>query len=332
MAPRSASLNDDRCERLCTLSRRRWLAGAVAALPVFGHPDWLWAAQDKQAASAASEKDEIAQVDALAKKAGLAPFAHSRKEHFLGLGDAPQSFCDAALGISESLSVAFLAYFRERGFTLALPKRPMTVITLKDDASYRAFIGDDPGANVGGHYDLDSNRLVVFDNRPRREEFNANPERINLITLVHETSHMLAYNTGLLSRTAQVPDWVSEGLAIYVELWQRKPKTPIGTVHRPWLMSLHQAKKPGATWIPVADLVAGDDRIWDPKTQELAYAESWLLVHYLMKEQLPKFRAYLAAVNKAPQGTKRVDLFEKHFGPVKTVGEHVDRYLKRISR
>ncbi len=66
---------------------------------------------------------------------------------------------------------------------------------------------------VGGHYDLDTNRLVMFDFRPASDEIDlqADPERVNLLALVHETTHLLCFNTGMLSRQTDVPDWVSEG-------------------------------------------------------------------------------------------------------------------------
>ena len=112
------------------------------------------------------EAKEIAEVQAFARKAGLGPFSHNRTKRFLCVGDAPDKFRGAALGIGESLAEAFLTYFRERGFNLAFPVRLSTVIALKDGASYRAYIGEDPGDLVGGHYDLDTNRLVIFDFRP----------------------------------------------------------------------------------------------------------------------------------------------------------------------
>ncbi len=96
----------------------------------------------------------------------------------------------------------------------------MTVITLKDDSSFRAFIGADPGDDVGGHYDLETNQLVVFDFRDKKEDKPGNAERVNLFSLIHETAHMLCFNTGLLSRQADVPDCISEGLATFVEMWR----------------------------------------------------------------------------------------------------------------
>ena len=103
---------------------------------------------------------------AIAKKAGLGPFSNSHTEHFLGLGDADDRFRATALKICESLAPVFLQHFRDKGFELALPKNRMTVITLKGRESYQAFTGEDPGTIGGGHYDLDTNRLVMFDFRP----------------------------------------------------------------------------------------------------------------------------------------------------------------------
>jgi hypothetical protein len=309
------------------------MKGALFAASACASPIGSSVARAAQGEVAPSEAKEIAEVDALAKQKGLGKFARSQNEHFLGMGDAPQTFCVAALGVCKSLTGPFMDYFKKNGFTLALPKERMTVITLKDDASYRAWAGDDPGAIVGGHYDLDTNRLVIFDFRPKREELGVNAEQVNLRVLVHETAHMLSYNTGMLSRQApnKIPDWVSEGLATHVEVWQqRRPAKAIGSVNVPWLTFARQSRNSAGTWIPIADLIKSDDAIWDPKTQQLANGESWLLFHYLMKERPPKLRAYLEAVNKAPKGADRVDLFEKNIGPLDKTAEQVERYMRRL--
>jgi Protein of unknown function (DUF1570) len=289
-----------------------------------------------QGKGTASEADEIAALQAQATKAGLGRFSVDRKDHFVCLGDAPDRFRTTALAICESLCMAFLPHFRERGFKLAMPAQRLTVVTLKDQESYRAFLGGDSEKAVKGHYDLDTNRLVMFDFRPARAEsdLQTDLERINLFALVHETTHLLCFNTGILSRQSDVPDWVSEGLGTYVELWQKnkKPATPIGTVNRPRLLVLRATR----SWIPIPDLVAGDETFWDEKTEQISYAESWLMVHYLMnaEAQRAKFRSYLAEL--PPQGKEtaanRVAHAEKHLGSLKKLDrELADRY-KRLAR
>ena len=185
---------------------------------------------------------------------------------------------------------------------------------------------------------------MIFDFRPKGQgpAVVANPERVNLLALVHETTHLLCFNTGLLSRKANVPDWVSEGLATYVELWRNK-QTPIGRPNRPWLSHLRNVRNTDKPWIPIHSLVSSDQTFDDDKTDDdgknarLSYAESWLLVHYLMKEpQLPKFRAYLASLPAEETASERVEHVEKHLGPIATLdrelGRELSRELKRAGR
>jgi Protein of unknown function (DUF1570) len=321
-------------QRFAHVSRRSWLAGAVLGLSGASTVSPLgWSMQAREGDS--DEKKEIVQVQAIAKKAGLEPFTESRTTHFLGLGDADARFRTSALSICESLAPAFIQHFNGQGFKLQLPKHRLTVITLKSAESYQAFIGEDPGAFVGGHYDLDTNRLVMFDFRPKGDEPGVviDPVRVNRLALVHEATHLLCFNSGLLSRQAIVPDWVSEGLATYVELWRNK-QTRIGEPNRPWIFCLNDAKTSDVSWIPITNLGATDNSFRDKMTAQLSYAESWLLVHYLMKTpvQLPRFRAYLSGLQSDEAVTKRVEYAEKHLGPLKALDHELARHLKRVAR
>jgi Protein of unknown function (DUF1570) len=317
------------------ISRRTWLASAVlgvTCLSAASPPAWSMQAD----AADRSEADEIASVQTNAKKAGLEPFSHIRTDHFLGLGDAGARFRNKALEKCESLQSDFLRYFsQKRGFKVTLPKKRLTVITLMGTASYKAYTGEEPGPLDGGHYELDTNRLVMFDFRPNGagQDVVADPVRVNLLALVHETTHLLCYNTGLLSRKANVPLWVSEGLATHVELWQNK-RSRIGEPNRLWISFLNDARKNGTAWVPIADLVASDKSFDDKKTAELSQAESWLMVHYLLTtpQQLPKFRAYLAGLQTDEAAANRVEYVEKHLGPLKNLDRELVRHLKRVSR
>ena len=76
----------------------------------------LRAAQHGNAAAGANDDEEIAQVEKLAKAAGLGRFQLTRTEHFLAIGDAPLPFQREALRRCESLSEAFLEHFRVEAF------------------------------------------------------------------------------------------------------------------------------------------------------------------------------------------------------------------------
>ena len=264
----------------------------------------------------------------VAKKAGLEPFSHSRNVALprprRRRRPLPQR---CARRSANHWPPTFCKHFRDKGFKLALPEHRLTVITLKDEISYQAYSGIDPGSTCrrplrSRHQSAGHVRLSTQGQEPA---VVANPERVNLLALVHETTHLLCFNTGLLSRKANVPDWVSEGLATYVEMWRNK-QTPIGAPNRPWLSYLRDARNTALPGFP--------SRTWSPPTRrstttrplELSYAESWLLVHYLMKEpQLPKFRAYLAGLPTDEAGRTALSMPRSISGSLKALEHDLER-------
>jgi hypothetical protein len=320
----------DRPARAGRISRRAWILVTVVAF--VGGPHRAWAACAEQGDLSAAEQAEIAKVEAIARKAKIGPFTHSHTEHFIGLGDAPAAFRQAGLERAEAFTKTFLPYFRSLGFKVELPPGRMTAITLKNQDSYRALLGtEDPGVAVGGHYDIETNRLVMFDLRDQRAQLNAPPERINSFTLVHETAHMLSFNTGILTREADVPGCVSEGLATYVELWDPKVKGSIGGRNRARLKALWDSEGNPQSWIPFAELLKSDDRLDNPATEQVAYAESWLLAHFLLKKEAwrPKFQAYLEGLkDQPPSPAVRIKYAESKLGPL----DVLDRELRKYAR
>jgi hypothetical protein len=290
----------------------------------------LWAAQKGNARGTANDDAEIARVQEQAKAAGLGRFAFTRSDHFLALGDAPLAFQREALQVCEALGDAFLARFREAGFHVAYPPERLTVIVLKDEESYAKLLGKAPGKDVGGHYDLGTNRLVIFDFRPGQEGLAVNAERINTFTLVHETAHQLTFNTGMLDRRGDLPLSILEGLATYVEMWRPRVRNAIGGVNLPRLEALRQSQD----WIPIADLLA-DDKAFKPETEQLAYAESWLLVHYMLRSGLrrSRFRDYLARAQAVKSRDRRLRVAEQTLGPLDKIEHEIKidgrKYLSR---
>jgi hypothetical protein len=318
------------------LSRRACIARTIAG--IVGAPLLGRFAFTSETSAAADDAAEIADVEALGKKAGLAPFADVRTDHFLGLGDADAAYRENALAYCEKLVPEFLDHFRERGFKLDLPPNRMTVITLKDEASYCALLNEKKGTSVGGHYDLDTNRLVVFDYRDTKEEIPDNPERINLFTLIHETLHLLSFNTGVFSRQLDVPACISEGLATYGEFWRPRVKgksgTRLGTTNGKRLQ-IFDARAGDGRWIPIPDLFAKDGFFEDEDTVHLAYGGAWALVHYLLKpnaKPLARFHAYLAKLPPLQDAAKRIKIAEAELGPLKALDKEVHRHAEQQRR
>lgn len=312
-------LNADAIQNRRSLLRR---AGAISAA--------AWLAQSWALGAAPSEADRLSAIEAKGKAAGLGRFRSSRTERFLGVGDAPDSFRDAALEICEALGRLFASDLRARGFQLEYPNDRMMVVALQDSRSYEAFLGEAPAADVGGHFDLNANRLVIFDFRPGAEA-NSGAERINTFTLVHETIHLLSFNTGLMSLVREPPKCVIEGVATCFEMWRPRNRVGLGAINRPRLLAMRESAAP---WIETAELLADDGLLDHQETAQRAYGQSWLLVHSLLKnrEDRLKFRAYLEAIRASGSTGDRLKTAEQHLGPLAKLDQRLQGETAAMSR
>lgn len=310
-------------------SRRAFLSRLVAISAGLSGPG-APAFQQSPTSIEVSISDEVDRVNRIGRSARLGAFSHSTSEHFLGIGDAPDLYRQSALRHCEALGEAFLAHFRSRGFEVNYPKRHLTVITLKDADSYGAFLGEAQSKEVGGHFDLDTNRLVIFDFRPGEGENPAGAKRVNLFTLVHETAHQLCFNAGLLETKADVPVCISEGLATYVEMWRPAVKNAIGGVNRPRLEALVQ----GDDWIPIGDLLNADRAFREPATEQLAYAECWVLMYWLLRSRTrwPATHAYLLDLKTPRKDNSRTRTAEKSLGLLAKLDRNVKAEARKLVR
>src|SRR5262249_47151910 len=151
-----------------------------------------------------------------------------------------------------------------------------------------------------GYYNLKTNRMTMYDLTGVEagglgNDRNASA-RINQIlsqpgaertvaTIVHEATHQLAFNSGLQVRFADVPFWLSEGIAIYFEtpnLESTKGWRNIGSVNRYNLVNFRNylpRREPGS----LEKLLSDDKRFRDPMAGSDAYAEAWALTYFMLQ-------------------------------------------------
>ncbi|WP_083670534.1 DUF1570 domain-containing protein [Singulisphaera sp. GP187] len=317
------------------IPRRQWLLGSLFGAVGLATSRSGWCSPPPETTSA-----ELASILARAKKAKLGDFqvTESKEKQYVGIGDAPADFRADALSICESLAKLYRDYFEAKGFEVGTPESGLIMVILKDKESYKAFVGPgegaDVGAEVGGHYDVDANQLVVFDSR-HNDDGRAASKRVNTFTLVHEAIHQLTYNTGLLERVGDVPVALSEGFATFGELWQQSnQRSTLGVTNSARLAVFTQ---PGgqAAWIPVQELLTKDDLFTDPDTVQVAYAESWVFVHYFMRStpaKLTKFRAYLDALRKRRDPSHRLEDARTHLGELARLDKDLKQYANKQLR
>jgi Flp pilus assembly protein TadD len=135
--------------------------------------------------------------------------------------------------------------------------------------------------------------------------------------------HEIAHHFMLQYRPMAYPAWFVEGFAEYVMTAQIKGTTidfgrPSAT-RVSWLKNVR--------WLPMERVLFGGSG--GPRNERaLFYAQSWLVAHYLMRDEgrREKFKAYVAALNR---GVPAREAFTAQFGDVKAFGGAVEAYARR---
>ncbi len=333
-------------QRYMSLSRRDWLRWTIGGSLGYAlaHPAEA-SAQEPSAGKGTSEVSEDADLELLRSRlegARIGPLHSARSKHYLAIGDAAEAFIKLILEDCEQLAADYLRHFRSRELDVRMPEHRLTAVMFRDERSFGRFLqlrapaqaaGGGPVLQPTGVYDRKTNLLQVFDWRnvpmaPRSAARNSE-------TLAHEGIHQLTFNTGLLDREGDVPLCIIEGLGTYGET--RKPIGP-GDLGRPNLKRLDDLAKiqRQIPWIPVQELISDDTVLRSGKAGRvlLAYAQSWLLVHFLLKTpaQVPKFRTYLKSI--APRTTRehRLEDASAHFGDLDALDRELRRYSIRLLR
>ncbi len=234
----------------------------------------------------------------------------------------------------ERLFAGFNNYWKNRGFDPQPAQRPLIVLVFANRAQFERFARTDMKAEptgIIGYYHVLNNWVVMYDlmadgqfgNRERGlSQALSHPNAVPMVaTIVHEATHQLMYNNGMQQRLADIPLWVSEGLAVYFEapdLTSKQGWKGIGKIN---VLRFHRAKqylnqRPADS---LATLIQDDKRFRDGTATLDAYAEAWALNYFLLKKYAKQYQAYLQELSKKTPlvqqtGEQRIALLEEKLG------------------
>jgi hypothetical protein len=268
--------------------------------------------------------------------------------------DAYAEWCG---GLFERLYRGYHTFWKNRGWELSKPEFPLVAIIFDDQASYARYAAQDLGAATGaiiGYYHLQTNRVTTYDltgadGMRKQQRGMSSAAHINQIlaqpaaertvaTIVHEATHQLAYNTGLQTRLAGHPMWVSEGLAVFFEtpdLGSSRGWRSIGAVHRLHLNRFRNTL-PNRPPDALRTLLTDDQQFRDPQTSADAYAAAWALNYYLLQVRREPYVKYLQeearlAALAEPTSDERLESFRRAFGDsLEKLDEDFVRYIRRV--
>jgi hypothetical protein len=266
---------------------------------------------------------------------------HATKHYVICYNTSPAyaQWCGA---LYERLYRAFHNYWERRGLKLRDPDMPLTALVFATKANYGRYARPELGdatSNIVGYYSLRTNRVTMYDltgtsglqgvggrltttTQINRLLMQPGAERM-VATIIHEATHQIAYNCGLHNRYADIPLWISEGLAIYFETPDLRSKQGwrnIGGVNRHRLDRFRRmVRQPDS----LKSLIADDDCFRKPQTALDAYAEAWAFNYFLINRRLDAYVKYLRVladkqplVYDAPEERyeKRLEAFTDVFG------------------
>lgn len=304
----------------------------IGGLGPWPSPSRLKAAEDDEPIQL--QDADIAEVERRLQEAEVSPVRRMATAHFEAIGDASESFMKSCLTDCEQLAFDYLKHFKARGFEVELPEDRLILVAFNDDRSFGRFLklpslmqagARGIGAQPSGVYNSITNLLSVFD--WRNAPMYHRPANRNAQTLAHEGTHLLTFNTGLLNREAPPPACVAEGLGTYGEPRKVIGPSELGRINIHKLDDLAKLRRM-VDWIPLPELLINDALFREGLVARLmlAYAQSWVLIHYLLnaKEWIPKFRDYLKTNGAGKSPELRLKEATDHFGDL----DALDRALK----
>jgi hypothetical protein len=270
-----------------------------------------------------------------------------RTRHFLAIANAEEGFVRSQLEQCELMHDQFLAHFRGKGFKLKTPPSRLMVAVFETPEGLEAYMGGPLPVQVTGVYHPASNRLVMYDfGRNRGLEARKGMDRemalraqsdlerqwilgqmnrlsgelradANLSTVMHETAHLMAFNTGLLDREGDLSLWLVEGMATYCESTDRGYWKGIGEPNPERLAGLRAARDGKLKLLPLRSLVENDQWLRGPdgyKNAAVGYAQSWALFRMLMEEEPRSLRRYCELIHGRRTPEHRLADFGQAFG------------------
>lgn len=251
----------------------------------------------------------------------------------------------------ERLRTGFNNFWENRGFDPQESQHPQIVLIFSNKTEYERFarrdINGDP-TGIIGYFHMLHNWVVMYDLTASGEFGNGNrsldqilshPAAVPMVaTIVHEATHQIMFNNGMQTRLADIPLWVSEGLAVYFEAPDLNSKSGwkgIGKIN----VLRYQRAKQYLQQRPIDSLqtlLQEDTRFRDPERLVDAYAEAWALNYFLLKRYRNQYRDYLLFLSRkqaiervSPE--QRISDFESHMGkPLREIDREFVRFLARL--
>ena len=256
-------------------------------------------------------------------------------------------------GVLEQLYRAFTTFWNGKYVEITEPEFPLVVVIFGDRSQYMEASADELGEaceKIVGFYSMTTNRIATFDaantlamtdRRGRlsvRKIASMPGMSENVRNLVHEATHQLAFNCGLMHRFYDTPRWYAEGMACFFEVPDPDSTKGWGRLGEPdplrtrRFVAMIATRRDGTL-----KLYENDESLLMTNTAPDAYAEACATFFYLVKQRSSQLKKYVERVlARQAEGTmeaterERLSDFEAAFGPQPKFQEEMRKYWIRF--
>ena len=242
--------------------------------------------------------------------------------HYLICYNTSREYAAWCGALYERLYKGFANYWTRKGLKLEEPQFPLVAVVFNSRQSYAEYSKAELGEaadSIVGYYSLRTNRITMHDltgveslraagdRRSSSAQINqmlARPEAENSVARSFTRRRTRSPSTAdCKPGFADIPLWVSEGLAVFFEtpdLQSARGWRTIGALNEARLAQFRQylRTRPHSS---LKSLIADDKRIRDTRTALDAYAEAWALNYYLLHHHTREYVAYLKMLSEKPQ-------------------------------
>jgi hypothetical protein len=231
-------------------------------------------------------------------------------KHYVICTNASREYARYCGALFERLYVSFHNYWKQRGLKLAEPEFPLVALIFAGEKEFAAFATKDAGADAAtakGYFSIGTNQMVLYDltaGKPGDIEGQLAAVPFNIATVIHEATHQIAFNSGMHTRYADNPLWLVEGMAMYFETPDLSSKSGWKTAGAINDLRLEQFQEFAARRRQpdsLATLISSDARFTDSDQMGDAYAEAWVLGHFLIQRKKEAYVRYLGVLAAKPR-------------------------------
>ncbi len=229
----------------------------------------------------------------------------------------------------ESFHRAFVHYFSVRGWRVPEPRFPLVAVVFPTQSQYFAHARATNVAitkEVLGYYSPISNRILMYD----LTNVHPGAQAATFETVVHESAHQTAFNTGMHDRLRPPPRWLIEGLGTLFEargVWDpRGHPNQLDRINA-YRLERFQAYLPRRARGSLLDMIA-TDRLFETDP-DAAYAEAWAFSFFLAETRPKQYVEYLQrTAHRTGEPVDQVQEFAAVFGAnLQLLETHYLRFL-----